>query len=133
MNQIKQVYEIKAPVQEVWKALTDPDYIDGWGGGPVKMKAEPGFDFSFWGGDIWGKNIEVMPNKKLVQEWYGGDWSKPSIATFFLKEKDDITEVTLMHEGLPEDEVADFEAGWKDFYLGPLKKYLESKTIAGKP
>ncbi|MBM2821208.1 MAG: Activator of Hsp90 ATPase 1 family protein [Candidatus Berkelbacteria bacterium] len=91
------------------------------------MKAEPGFEFSFWGGDIWGKNIEVFPAKKLVQEWFGNDWPKPSIATFNLESKGDTTELTLIHEGVPVPEIDDFVVGWKDFYLGPMKKYLESK------
>lgn len=109
----------------MWKALTLPEYIDGWGGGPVKMKAEKGFEFSFWGSDIWGKNIEVEPNKKLVQEWFGGDWPKSSIVTFLLESGDGETVLTLEHIDVPEAEVDDFAAGWKNYYLGPMKEYLE--------
>ncbi len=126
MKKINQTYKIKAPVEEVWKGLTEPEYIDAWGGAPVKMKAEPGFEFSLWGGDIWGKNVEVIPPKKLVQEWFGNDWPKPSLATFTLDSIGEETQLTLIHENLPEAEIDDFAAGWKDFYLGPMKKYLES-------
>ena len=70
MKNIDQTYEIEAPVANVWQALIDPKIIDEWGGGPAEMKSEAGFTFKLWGGEIHGKNIEVVPNKMLVQERY---------------------------------------------------------------
>ncbi len=63
MKVIKQTYHVKSPVQDVWQALIDPKVIDDWGGGPSKMSEMVGFEFELWGGDIHGKNIEVIPNK----------------------------------------------------------------------
>ena len=65
---INQEYVIDSPAAEVWNALTNTDYIEKWGGGPIKMDDKVGSEFSLWGGDIHGKNIEVVENKKLVQE-----------------------------------------------------------------
>lgn len=127
MKSIRQTYHIDAPIIEVWKALVDPKYIDGWGGGPAKMSDKVGSSFSLWGGDIHGKNTQVIPNKKLVQEWYSGKWEKPSIATFSLISKNNQTTIEFIHENVPEEEYKDIEEGWKDYYLGPLKNYLESK------
>ena len=124
---IMQEYLINAPISEVWRALTDARYISSWGGGPAKMDGNAGTDFSLWGGDIHGKNIEGLLDKKLVQEWYGGDWAEPSFVTFSLVDQNGRTKVTLEHKNVPEAEVADFDAGWRDFYMGPLKSYLESK------
>ena len=67
---IKQTYHIHAPISEVWKALVNPKYIDGWGGGPAKMNNKKGTKFSLWGGSIWGTNTEVVSEKKLIQDWY---------------------------------------------------------------
>ena len=123
---IKQTYEIDADLDQVWEALTDAKVIDDWGGGPAKMKPEVGFEFEVWGGDIFGKNLEVRPKSRLVQEWWGdADWAKPSTATFNLTADDEVTTVELIHEGVPEAEVLDFAAGWRDYYLGPMKEYLE--------
>jgi len=120
-------YFIKAPTLEVWKALVNQKYIENWGGGPAKMDDKIDTKFSLWGGDIHGKNIEVVTNKKLVQEWYGGDWQKPSILTFKLEEEKDGTRLTLFQTDVPEEELNDIDAGWDDYYLGPLKEYLEGK------
>ena len=126
---IKQRYLIKAPLEKVWSALTNSEIIGKWGAGPAIMKAEAGFEFSLWGGDIWGKNLEVVNpekgEKKMVQEWYGGEWEVPSIVTLKLNDSNDYTEVILEHKNVPKDEVKDIAAGWKDYYLGPLKKLLE--------
>ena len=125
MRTIKQSYNIKAPIQSVWQALVDPEVINEWGGGPAKMDDKVGIKFSLWGGDIYGKNIKVSPNKELVQEWFRGKWDKPSKVTFTLQEKGNKTEVNLFQEDVPEGEVEDIDEGWRKYYLGPLKGLLE--------
>ena len=128
MPQIHQTYKINASASEVWKALTDPKEVEGWGGGPAEMSAEEGVEFKLWGGDIFGKNIYVEQEKLLVQEWYGSaDWKEPSTVEFRIISDGETTTVELDHDGLPADEVSNFAAGWKDYYLGPLKEYVESK------
>lgn len=126
MKTIKQTYLIKASIDKVWQALVDPKIIDGWGGGPSKMSEEEEFKFSLWGGDIYGKNIKVIKGKQLVQEWVSGDWEQPSIVTFKLSEKKGKTNVELVHENIPDDEAKNIDDGWKRYYLGPLKKILET-------
>ena len=127
VKSIKQSYKINASVEEVWQALTNPVYIDAWGGGPSRMSDEMGKRFSLWGADIFGKNIEVDRLQKLKQEWYGGKWDEPSIVTFLLEEKGNTTKLTLLHDIIPDYEEKKISDGWKKFYLGPLKKYLENK------
>ena len=128
MSQIHQIYKIKSSPEKVWKALTDSKEINDWGGGPAVMDDKVGTEFKFWGGDIFGKNKKVEPQKLLVQEWYGNkDWKSPSIVEFKISFDKNITTVELNHNGLPETEIAEFASGWKDFYMGPLKEYLEAE------
>lgn len=125
MKTIKQSYTIKAPIEKVWKALVDPQDIDDWGGGPAEMNGDVGTEFKLWGGDIWGKNLEVEANGKLVQEWYGGDWKEPSRVTFSLKGNDKVTTIDLLQENVPDDEEKEIADGWRRYYLGPMKEMLE--------
>jgi activator of HSP90 ATPase len=122
---INKVYKISSSVDQVWKALVDPETIDEWGGGPSKMNSRVGSDFELWNGDIYGKNIEVIENSKLVQEWFGGDWAKPSIVTFTLKKDIKGTVLELEQNNVPNDEFDDIDQGWDEFYLGPMKEMLE--------
>lgn len=106
---IKKIYKIDAPIKKVWKALVDTEIIDKWGGGPSKMNAEIGTEFSLWNGDIHGKNVEIVSEKKLVQEWFAWDWAKPSIVTFVLKSECNKTVLELEHVNVPADEFEDID------------------------
>ena len=125
MKSINQKYEIKAPVSEVWQALVNPKIIADLGAGPAKMNEKVGTKFSLWGGDIYGKNIEVVKEKKLVQEWFGGKWEKPSILTLILIGKEGVTELDLIQTDVPNEEVKDISQGWKDYYIGPMIEMLQ--------
>ena len=127
MKTIVQDYHVNVPIEKVWEALVNPQDINNWGGGPAKMDDKEGTKFSLWGGDIYGTNIEVEVFKKLVQEWYSGEWKEPSIVTFKLEKQRNSTELSLLHENVPDNDYEDISKGWKEYYLGPLKKYLESE------
>jgi activator of HSP90 ATPase len=127
MKTIKQMYVIEAPLEKVWEALVDPKQIDAWGGGPAKMSGEEGVKFELWGGEIWGKNVKVEKQKRLVQEWYAGKWEEPSILTLTLLEKNGATVVGLVHENVPDEGAEDIEHGWRNYYMLPLKHLLEKK------
>jgi len=125
MTIIKQKYKIKVPIEKVWQALVDPKIIENWRAGPAQMDSKEGADFKLWGGDIHGKNIKVIENKELVQDWYSGNWKKPSRVSFKLVSKRNLTELNLIHKNVPDEDASDIRDGWKEYYLGPLKSYLE--------
>lgn len=126
MKSLHKTYTIKVPKSRVWVALTDPKYIEAWGAGPAKMSIRKGAKFSLWGGDIYGTNRDVVPDEKIVQEWFGGPWNAPSILTIVLTESKGRTKVTLTQTDIPDEEAANIDDGWSSYYFGPLKKYLES-------
>lgn len=126
MKTIKQTYLINAPLEKVWQALINPKIIDDWGGGDAKMSEDEEFEFSLWSGDIHGKNIEVIKNEKLVQEWMAGKWDEYSKVTFTLSEMDGKTKIELLHENIPDNEAGEIADGWTKYYLGSLKELLEN-------
>ncbi len=128
MKTVNQTYLIHAPLHDVWDALVNPTHIVGWGAGPAVMDDQVGTKFSLWGGEVYGTNIEVLKEAKLVQEWYSsedGKWEKPSIATFTLEKVKRGVKLELVQTDVPEAAAASIAAGWKEFYFGPLKAYLE--------
>lgn len=125
--EIEKTYRIAAPRNLVWAALTDPIHIETWSGAPAFMADKPGTEFMLWDGDVRGRNLQVDPGHILVQEWYGGDWDEPSIATFTLWDASDGgTFLELSHSNVPAEETADLDTGWDDYYLGPMKRLLEA-------
>lgn len=129
MKTLKQTYTINSPVAKVWKALVDPKIINKWGAGPAKMDDKVGTKFTLWKSEIFGTNTEVVKKKKLVQDWWSGAdrWDEASKVTFTLTEKNGKTKLDLLHEKVPNRSAKEIDDGWKEFYLGPLKKYLEGK------
>lgn len=125
MKSIYKVYSIQASPSEVWKALTEAAYIDAWGAGEVIMSPEPDTKFSLWDGAIHGTNLEVVPEKKLVQEWYGGIWEEPSRVQFLLFPEADGTRLELIHDNVPDEDFHDIDSGWDNYYLGAIKDFLE--------
>lgn len=126
MKNIEQTYSIKAPVAKVWQALTDDKVMERWGAGPAKMDPTKGGEFSLWGGDIHGTNTKFIPEKILEQDWYGHDHPERKYkVTFTLNLDGAATAVHLLHADVPDEEVKDFENGWRDYYFNPMKKLLE--------
>jgi len=127
MSVIKQTYEMNAKPSDVFEALVNPDIIQHWSGDEAKMSAEVGGTFSLWGGQMFGTNLEVVPNKKLVQEWCYDQWAQPSKVTLTLKGKGKTTTVTLLHEDVPEKSLKSIAEGWDSYYLGAIREMFEKK------
>src|SRR5579862_3721348 len=120
MKRIEQTYHMHATPTAVWAALTDPKLINQWGGGPAEMSPSTGKSFRLWDGDIYGKNLEVVPEKLLVQSWSDSSFLEPSTVRFELSTSEAMTTVHLVHSGVPDDRAADIDDGWRTYYLGPL-------------
>ena len=125
MKIIKQSYKIDAKPEKVFEALTNVKIIEKWSGGSAKMETKKGGRFSLWGGDIFGKNTEIVKNEKLVQEWSYKGWDKPSKVTFTLKSSGKGTTIELLQENVPDASHKSIADGWKQYYLGQIKQLLE--------
>lgn len=130
---LKAELEIAAPVEAVWKALTDGDELANWF--PFEAKVEPGLGGSVWlswGGDGEACKITAWePNHHLGTGWPGAhaaDPAKPIAVDYHLQGKAGGTTLRLVHTGFSADAEWDdeFDAhrrGWS-FELRSLQHYL---------
>lgn len=125
MPTIEQTYEMNATPEQVFDALLNPEIIQIWSGDEAKMSAEVGGNFVLWGGQMFGTNLEIIKNKKLVQEWNYDQWDKPSKVTFTIKIKGKKTIVELLHEDVPEKSLNSITDGWGTYYLGSMQEMFE--------
>ena len=116
---------IAADPEEVFAALTNPFQIEIWSGYPADMKAEAGYVFSLWEGDITGVNLEVVPNRRLVQEWFFGERDEQSLVEIKLKKENGKTVLDLKHTHIPAEVYEEITEGWREYYLGSMKDMLE--------
>ena len=76
---------IEGEPTDIFMALTNPRSIELWSSLPADMSAEEGYEFSIFDGDIVGKNLKVIENQLIEQEWYfDDDNAAPSIVTIKL-------------------------------------------------
>ncbi len=133
---VKEVYD--APIQKVWKALTDKEEMKKWYFDLSEFKAEVGFEFQFAGQGVKGEHYmhlckitEVIPHKRLQYSWEYENLEGSSLVTFDLIEEGNKTQVTLTHTGIetfPQDnadfDIKNFQGGWTELLTKLLHDYL---------
>ena len=125
MKDYKKYYIIPASPEEVYAALTNPVTIQLWSGAYAEMSTEPGSEFQLFDDSIAGKNLEFEENKMLVQEWYFGEQTEPSIVTIKLHPHKYGTSAELKHTNIPDEAFEDITEGWNDIYFGSLIAFYE--------
>jgi uncharacterized protein YndB with AHSA1/START domain len=140
-----QVHEIviDAPIEAVWKAITDGEELTRWF--VEAAKVEPGAGGRIWiswgGGEEGESRIEVWePNQKLrlALEPIEMGTAKPAgamINEYTLERRDGKTVLRFVHSGIPDSPDWDgfydgTDSGWPSFFR-TLRHYLEHH--AGKP
>ena len=130
-NPIRQEIEFKTNPQRVYDALLDAKQFSAFTGAPAEIDRQVGGAFSCFGGIITGRNIELVPNKRIVQAWRVKIWPEGlySIVAFELRSDGPGTRVVLTHDGFPADMRAHLngegpDGGWHRQYWDPLRKYL---------
>jgi activator of HSP90 ATPase len=93
---------------------------------PTILSPDAGGAFSLFGGIIIGRQIELVPNRRIVQAWRVSYWAPGaySIAKFELIEQGIGTKIVFDHTGFPKGDAETLASGWKAHYWGPLSKFL---------
>jgi len=128
MKTIKQTHVIHVSPKRVFEALTNPKDIETWSGSGAKFETKEGGKYSMWDNWVKGEVLEIDPPEKLAQTWEPSDWEpqkEQSVATFTLHEKGGGTEIEFEHTNVPEEHYKSTSEGWRDYYLGAIKEYLE--------
>lgn len=128
-----------APVDKVWAAITDKTKMKEWYFDLSEFKAEPGFEFQFYGEGKEGEKYlhlctvqEAIVNKKLSYTWRYDGYEGNSLVSFELFSEGDKTKLVLTHSGLETFPSAtnafakeNFVEGWTHIINISLKDNLE--------
>lgn len=128
---IKQSATIPATPKEVYSALMSSLKHSKFTGAKALIGKKVGDTYYTYDGYIVGKNIELVPGKKIVQTWIAMEDKWPagheSTITFELKEVKGGTKINFLHEEVPLPIAKNFVKGWKTYYWTPLKQYFSAK------
>jgi activator of HSP90 ATPase len=123
---LHQEVDFKASPQRIYEALLDSKQFAALTGMPAEIDPKAGGAFTTFGGLIVGRNVELIPNQRIVQAWRPTHWDPGvySLVKFELKPRASETTIILDHTGFPEGDYDSLNAGWKPRYWDPLKKFL---------
>jgi activator of HSP90 ATPase len=116
----------KASRKQVYEAILDEKQFSKMSGMATQISREAGGAFSCFEGQIKGRNVELVPNERIVQAWRSEGWKAGiySIAKFVLVEQGSGTRIVFDHTGFPVGQAEHLVEGWKGHYWEPLEKYL---------
>ncbi len=124
---LHQEIAFKASPQRIYAALLSSKDFAALTGAPAEIDPKAGDAFSLFGGMVVGRNVELVPNQRIVQAWrVVADFPEGvyTLVKFELKSRGADTTVILDHTGFREGDFDHLSVGWHSHYWEPLKKFL---------
>jgi len=123
---IKQEVFFNVSSHEIYETLMDSKKHAESTCEDAKISREVGGEFSTQGDYASGKNLELIPDKKIVQSWRASEWPEGhySKVTYEFEKAKDGTKLTFTQTNVPEEFCDDIDQGWVDYYWEPMKKYF---------
>jgi uncharacterized protein YndB with AHSA1/START domain len=118
-----------ATPEQVYNAWLRSEGHAGMTGSPATVSSVVGGEFEAWDGYIHGKNLELVPKKRIVQSWRTSEFNADepdSRIEITLEPVGKQTKLTLHHTNLP-PHGGQYESGWVESYFEPMKEYFSSR------
>jgi len=125
---IHQEVDFKATPGRIYQALLDAKQFSAFSNAAAEIQPQPGGTFKLFGGLIEGRNVELIPNQRIVQAWRPASWPPGvySIVKFELVPRGPGTRIVFDHAGFTEDKREHLTDGWRSHYWEPLRKYVDA-------
>lgn len=124
---LHQEIDYKAAPQRIYDVLLSSKDFTAFSGAPADIDPKIGGAFSMFNGLVVGRNVELVPNQRIVQAWrLSQEFPEGtySLVKFELKSKDSGTRIILDHTGFPVGHFDHLDIGWHSHYWEPLRKFL---------
>lgn len=124
---------IPASPRAVYDAWLDSRAHGKMTGGKAKASARVGAAFTAWDGYIEGRNLELVPGKRIVQSWRTSEFKETdpdSRIAITLKPVARGTKLTLLHTRVPDGQTG-YRDGWRESYFEPMKVYFGAARKRG--
>jgi activator of HSP90 ATPase len=126
MRTINQTYRFPVEPKRVFAAFLNSKEHSDFTGAKASIRPAKGARFTAWDGYIKGKNLTIVPYKKIVQEWTCADFPDGHMSkiTLLLSPVKTGTKLEFTHEGVPPENYASIKQGWIDNYWKLMREYF---------
>jgi uncharacterized protein YndB with AHSA1/START domain len=126
---ISQCVKFSASPEALFEMYMDSKKHAASTGAPTKLSRKPGGAWRAHGGAIGGKNLLIVPGKKIVQAWRAGFWKKDELSVLVMtfEKVSGGAVVEIVHVGVPQHDQKGVRNGWPSFYWERWKKYLAAQ------
>jgi len=124
---------IAASPTKIYVAWLSSDGHAAMTGATAQASDAVGGRFVAWDEYISGQNLELEPDRRIVQTWRTTefpDQAPDSHLEILLQAEGHGTRITFVHTNIPDGQGSSYEQGWQDFYLVPMAKHF---GVAAKP
>lgn len=132
---IHQEAVINADPEAVYEVLTDGERFAAATGMSAQLGDREGETFACFDGRIEGRQIELVPGRRIVQAWRFGaahpdvwDAGVYSVVRFTLAAEGDATRFVIDHAGVPPEWHDHIATGYPTFYQQPLERYFAAAS-----
>ncbi len=119
--------EVAGNPTTVYEAFLDADVHTAMTGATATVAGNG--EFSAWDGYITGRTTQAEPGARLVQSWRTSHFPEDAADSVLEIRFEAIpggTRVTFHHREIPEGQGADYERGWVDHYLEPMRAWFQA-------
>jgi activator of HSP90 ATPase len=128
---VRQSVTFRTEPHVVYEMLMDSRKHARFTGEKASISRKVGGKFTAYSGYISGINLELVPDKKIVQSWRGSDWPEGhfSRVTFSLEKVKGGTRLAFRQSGVPENHYEDINQGWRDYYWKPMRDVVQKEAV----
>ncbi len=128
-SMIQQSVRFRTSPQTLFAMYLDSRKHTASTGAPAKISKKAGGKFTAFGRQLEGKNLVIVPGKRIVQLWRATHWKKGdwSILILDFSRVAGGAQVDLVHAGVPAYDYKGVREGWPKYYWRPWKKYIANQ------
>jgi activator of HSP90 ATPase len=113
--------------EKIYQAWLDGSQHSALTGSMATCNPKVGGKFTASDGYIWGINLELQTNQRIVQAWRTSEFpveSPDSRLEIIFKPIKNGTRLILRHSNIPDGQGESYQQGWQDYYFDPLVAYF---------
>lgn len=125
-EEVHQEVDFDAGPERIYRTYMDSEEHAAFSGEPAVISPDPGGPFTCWGGQILGRNIELVRNRRIVQAWRVSAWPEGvySVVRMELSARGSGCRLVLSHTGIPAGSSSSIAQGWPQRYWARMRAHV---------